>query len=155
MDVEDLVSKIEEYGETGKEIDVELLYDSVTNIQSITNLILGLCVGLLLIGFTFVIVLEVIYLSFPAFKGIIDNMKLKFNNHPRLSGFILRDADRAYKKFIESEGTKTALGCYMSIKLKSIILVAFISSMLIMGGPVIVKIVTNILSGFKGIEVAT
>ena len=26
MDVEDLVSKIEEYGETGKEIDVELFY---------------------------------------------------------------------------------------------------------------------------------
>lgn len=155
MDVDTLVSEIERYNQTEKKVDTVMLQQSVENIINITNLVLGLMVGFLLVGIGVVISLEVAYLAFPVFKEFVDKTKVKFDKHPKLTGFILRDADRAYKEHAESGGAKNAFGCYIKIKFKSLLIVGFLVVMLIAGGPFLSKLLGNMIAGlitaFNGI----
>jgi hypothetical protein len=126
-------------------VDFTKIAESTTLAGGIVELLTGLACYILTIGLSIIIAIEVVYLVFPNAKTAIDSYREK-GNKKRLR-LVLRDADRAYDKYIQSNGEKSAIAAYIKIKFKSIIIVGVVVSLLVMGGPIIVGITNNIVQG--------
>lgn len=117
----------------------------VNILNNVLSVALGYILVALLIGISLIIVLEVLYINFPAVQNRMDRQTDNEGRKSKILGVFLRDARRA---IIESNTINTGQSAntvYLKIKIKTII-VAFIIIGLLINYNVVLSFLTKQLS---------
>lgn len=132
--------------------DYVALYENLGIVGDVVAWILGMLVIFVLIGFSIVVSLEVLFMNLPAFQSSIYKLMEKSDTANKILGLCLRDAKRAIMIANTKETGKSANQVYLGIKIKVIFITFVIIGIILGPGVLLVNslagIVQDILSAF-------
>lgn len=152
MSIDDITRELENRLAYDGDLDHITLIESSGIIARISSIVLGMLSTIIIILVPIVVAVEVVYICFPAIREKTDELITKLETKgadKRLLGVAFRDAKQAIE-IIYCSGQLTGttgdvLWEYLKIKVKSIIFVFFLLSLVIQGGAYIVDIVWNLV----------
>lgn len=152
MGIDDITKELENRLAYDGDLDHITLIESSGIIARISSIVLGILSTLIVILVPIIIAVEVVYICFPAIRDKTDELITKLETKgadKRLLGVAFRDAKRAIE-VIYCRGqlvgtTADVMWEYFKIKVKSIIFIFFILSLVLQGGSYIVEMVWNLL----------
>lgn len=128
--------------------DYATLYEGLGIAQDVISWILGLLIIFVLIGFSVVVALEVLFLNLPLFQSSIYKAMEKNDVANKILGLCFRDAKRAIILANTSETGKSANRVYLGIKIKVIFIVFLIIGMILGPGVWVIQSIMGIVSDF-------
>ena len=146
MSVDDVINGISSTMDDPGELDYIMANTGINAINTIGSFIISLGLGLLLIVFPIIVLLEVLYLNFSTLRGGVNKLMYSGKGSiQKVIKFTLRDAVKAYEEANTIETGNSANIIYLKIKIKAIIVVVVLSVLLMSGGDMIIRIVYSIM----------
>ncbi|MEM4385404.1 MAG: hypothetical protein QXD03_02515 [Candidatus Anstonellales archaeon] len=143
----DLINKLEETFESDGSVDYISLSTWLTNIKELMGVITGLLAYLIVIGLSLIMVLEILYINIPIFRNSIDE-KLQSDigdkRRKRVLGLVLRDAIYVVNRANTVSTGKNVNYMYLGVKLKYIVVMIFVLSVVLDGASGVVKLLLKI-----------
>ena len=148
MDVSTIIDELENrLGHNG--VDYLTLTESSSLIERVTSLILGIMINVILIVVPLIVALEVIYICFPIFRDGVGKLIVTLESKGvdnKVFDFVFRDAVTAINRsYVGELQSKSPLWIYLTIKVKSIVVVFFLVSLVVKGSPLLIDIAWNLL----------
>lgn len=152
MGIDDITRELENRLAYDGDLDHITLIESSGIIGRIAAIILGLLSTLIVILVPIIVAMEVVYICFPAIRDKTNELLTKLETKgadKRLLGVAFRDAKHAVEEVYcrgELNGTiGDMLWEYFKVKVKSIVFVFFLLSLVIQGGAYVVDLVWNLV----------
>lgn len=152
MSIDDITRELENRLAYDGDLDHITLIESSGIIGRIAAIILGLLSTLIVILVPIIVAMEVVYICFPAIRDKTNELLTKLETKgadKRLLGVAFRDAKHAVEEVYcrgELNGTiGDMLWEYFKVKVKSIVFVFFLLSLVIQGGAYVVDLVWNLV----------
>lgn len=152
MGIDDITRELENRLAYDGDLDHITLIESSGIIDRIAAIILGLLSTLIVILVPIIVAMEVVYICFPAIRDKTNELLTKLETKgadKRLLGVAFRDAKHAVEEVYcrgELNGTiGDMLWEYFKVKVKSIVFVFFLLSLVIQGGAYVVDLVWNLV----------
>lgn len=154
MSVDEIVNGILENMPDDGHANYIQLKEQLDLVGTITSIILGLIVTIIVVGVPVVVALELCYINIPVFQEYTEKIIIKTTGKLNTAiGFVVRDAKLALQEANTIQTGKSANYIYLKIKVKSIFLATVFVAIALGAGPSIVHIVVNItqaiLEGFR------
>lgn len=139
-----IISYLDSYGSA----DYITMYEGIAIVKDIAGYILTFLGAMLLVGLPIVISIEVMYINFPTFQSVCDNLYGRFKGKPsKMFGLVIRDARKAVEDSKTDRCGVSPNWIYLEIKLKSIIFAAIVITLVFGPGDTLVAIVYNMVVG--------
>lgn len=153
MGIEDITNELEKRIGASRSIDHILYKESSSIIVRIGSIVLGLLTMLIIILVPIIVGLEIVYICFPVLRDKIEDFRTKLIDtkgaDKRLLGVAFRDAKQAVEEVYCNEKYNTTISemlwLYCKIKVKSIIFIYFIVSLVYQGSDFIIKVVWDLV----------
>lgn len=149
MGINDITNELQNRLSYDGDLDHITLIESSGIIGRVASVILGLLSLMIVILVPIVVAVEVVYICFPAIRDKTDELLLKLETRgadKRILGMAFRDAKHVVELVYCRGGTTgDMLWEYLKIKVKSIVFVFFLISLVIQGGGYIVDLVWNLV----------
>lgn len=141
MSPDDIKKALEEKMGSTRAIDFIWLKESLPMIESVTTMITGVIVWLLVILLGLIICFEVMYINLPVVRLSLNQHLEKDGKPSGKIGLLLKDAMRACKLSALSNGNKSTMVEYIKIKVVTLMWVGVIIALLINAGPILVRVI--------------
>lgn len=155
MSIDELTNELERRLSYDGDLNHITLIESSGVIGRVASLILGILSLMIIILVPIIITMEVMYICFPAIREKTNELITKLETKgadKRLLGIAFRDAKHAIEQVYcrgELNGTiGDMLWVYLKIKVKSIIFIFFLLSLVLQGGGYIIDLVWNLIGNF-------
>lgn len=149
MGINDITNELQNRLSYDGDLDHITLIESSGIIGRVASVILGLLSLMIVILVPIVVAVEVVYICFPAIRDKTNELLLKLETKgadKRILGMAFRDAKHVVELVYCRGGTTgDMLWEYLKIKVKSIVFVFFLISLVIQGGGYIVDLVWNLV----------
>lgn len=148
MDVVDIIEDMEEASAKGTGSNVEALENFLPVIKVYVEKILGILVVSLIILLPIVISLEIAYIALPTVQSVFDKILFKSKGVTnKILGFSLKDAIKACQEANTVQTGKSPMLLYLKYKIKTIMIVGVVISLLLGLGTDLVWIIYRLFSG--------
>lgn len=155
MSIDELTNELERRLSYDGDLNHITLIESSGVIGRVASIILGILSLMIIILVPIIITMEVMYICFPAIREKTNELITKLETKgadKRLLGIAFRDAKHAVEQVYchgELNGTiGDMLWVYLKIKVKSIIFIFFLLSLVLQGGGYIIDLVWNLIGNF-------
>lgn len=152
MGIDEITKELERRMSYNGDLDHITLIESSGIIGRIASIILGILSTIIVILVPIIIAMEVIYICFPAIRDKTNELITKLETKgadKRLLGVAFRDAKHAVEEvYCRGQLNGTAgdmLWIYFRVKVKSIVFVFFLLSLVLQGGGYVVELVWNLV----------
>lgn len=149
MGINDITNELQNRLSYDGDLDHITLIESSGIIGRVASVILGLLSLMIVILVPIVVAVEVVYICFPAIRDKTNELLLKLETKgadKRILGMAFRDAKHVVELVYCRGGTTgDMLWEYLKIKVRSIVFVFFLISLVIQGGGYIVDLVWNLV----------
>lgn len=149
MDIGKIISDIEEQASSGDALNYLHFRTWMEFINKVGSFLLSILLGLLLILLPLIIVMEVVYISFPTIRVYAAD-KFMFKGDGRVQKAMqltLHDAIKAIELANTVKTGKSAMMIYMQLKFKWILLVAISLTIYLGGIDIIISLAIELMSG--------
>lgn len=150
MSPQSLIDKLEDKFTSGGGVDYLATFSFFTILEKFLSLAITLFTVYILVFMPIVMMLEIVYIAFPAFRDIEKKLEVKFKNVGYLQtifNFTLGDAKEALEEANVLQTGKSPMLVYMRIKLWWVFLASCAVFAQIIGIKVVINTVLNLLSG--------
>ena len=155
MSIDELTNELERRLSYDGDLDHITLIESSGIIGRVAAIVLGILSLMIVILVPIIVTMEVIYICFPAIREKTNELITKLETKgedKRLLGIAFRDAKHAIEQvYCQGELNGTVgdmLWVYLKIKVKSIVFVFFLLSLVLQGGGYIIDLVWNLIGNF-------
>lgn len=155
MSIDELTNELERRLSYDGDLNHITLIESSGIIGRVAAIVLGILSLMIVILVPIIVTMEVIYICFPAIREKTNELITKLETKgadKRLLGIAFRDAKHAIEQvYCQGELNGTVgdmLWVYLKIKVKSIVFVFFLLSLVLQGGGYIIDLVWNLIGNF-------
>lgn len=154
MSVDDIVKDITSNMANDGSADYIQLIEKLGMVGTITNVVLGLLVTIIVIGVPLVVAIELCYINFPVLQTTFEKAVIKTTgNLNKALGLVIHDARIAVQAANTVETGRDANWIYLKIKCKAIFLAVICAGLVLGAGPsvinIIVTIAKSLIDGFN------
>ena len=159
MSIDDIIQGIKDKSNLGDEasagVDSITLREVTSTITTIGSALYGFIITIIIITVPILVAIELAYIVFPAFRGAADgaidwleNKGIKVAHAGKKTlELTLRDAKQAVLEAETVKTGKSALAIYLVLKCKSIMFLAFVIALVLLGLGTIIDAIAGLFDG--------
>lgn len=155
MTINDIRESISNKTNASSDVNQVMLIEGTSIISRVASIVLGYLSVAILTLITLIVTGEICYICFPVIREKVDELIIKVEGKGvarRAVGVTFRDAVEAVRRANTVEvGEKSALLIYLQLKLKSVMFVAFVISLILKGTDIIINAVWGSVDGLAAV----